>query len=347
MNITLEEKNLTMGEPTQPQWLMNPSLYLNDHLCVSHLVFASIGIPLNLCVITFVIALKRLHLKRTFTWLGIGFSNVFLFIAHLAEARAVYWPSPSSDQLCALFSGLPYLTILLSHFVSFLERHFCLKHPNWYKRHITSCWIVLSAHFGSFVVLCLIIKGRHLFQPFPFLWQLGTSELTAGICIPLTTFALCFFAQMTLWAISRWTYPSTRVVNIALWSFNSIGNVEEGPPQVAAAENGTSSDAETVSPFVEIDGERISRLDVEAARVLTFNGLIVLLFFIPPFLSLFHLVGCFQLIGEELIKCSANTAQLMYYLRELVSIPCSFISPISFFFQIRDIRSALRDKRWC
>ena len=348
-NIPSEENTSASTPSPQQQWLINPSTDLKGNLCVSHLIFASIGIPMNLCVVIFIIALERLHLHRTFSWLGVGFSNIFLFLSHLAEVQAVYWPSKAADQLCAWLTGLPYLWILVSHFIWFLDRHLCHRHASWYKRHFASCRIVLAAHFGSFAILFLFVKGSHICAAFPFQWQLGRSELTVGIPVAFITFIVCLGIPIALWATSKLAHPSTTVAqNIALQSMNIRDNVEIG---LSLEEEGIGEPRdvdETTSSFVHVNGERVSRLDVEAASASTFESLVVLLFFIPPLISLIYLTLCFQKSGEEMTNCSSNAGQVMFYLRELVSIPCSSISPIGFVIQSRDIRIALRDRgfRW-
>ena len=331
MDTSIEENDVdNASSSSKEQWMLNPSLYINGYLSISHLVFTSIGIPLNLFVMGIIIALKRLHLQRTFTWLGVGFSNLLVFALHLAELQAVHWPSSSADKLCALLKDLPYFSLILNHFLSFLERHLCIKHSNWCRRHITSCWIVLAAQFGSFVVFFVIFKGRHLSNSFPLQWQMGSADLAFGLYLALPTFVLCLTTQVALWAISRWAYPSAKDNHIALRQFG--GNAQD--PQWMEENEGSS-------PFVHIGCERVSRLDVEAARNLTASGLIIVIFFIPYVASLIHLAGC---LAEEATSPD-RAAQLFYYARELISIPCSSISPISFVIQSQDIRSALRDRR--
>ena len=329
--------------PPSPS-LLTASFNNSTYLAACHLVFSVIGIPLNLYVIGIILALERLHLMRTFTWLGVGFSNVLVFIHNLVELQIVYWPNPVADLLYTWFNGLPYLFLKLNYIFAIVERHLCLKHPLFYKRHVTSCWTILAAtQTGSWTIVSIIVTQRYFFEECPFDGQMGPLDLKIAISMMLPICVMCIAAHLSLWSTCSGDHPSARTARIMLRRLSNGRNVEEN------LDGSTPDGADAAqSPFVRIGGERVSRLDLEAARNLTINGLILLVVFVPVISCFALMVGCFDLVTEETADCASRYVELLLYVRELIYIPCSSISPISFVMQSRDIRSALRDRglRW-
>ena len=133
-----ESSSINGSHQTNFEELLNYFPYIDGYLKTSHLIMTAIGIPLNLGVIALVVGMKRLHLQRTFTWLGVGFANVFLLLYHLIELHSVSWPSPVAKKICFAIRGLPYMVLLLGNLLSFLERQICIKYSKWYKLHITN-----------------------------------------------------------------------------------------------------------------------------------------------------------------------------------------------------------------
>lgn len=314
-------------------FVLTPALYLDDYLSACHFVCALLGIPLNAWVMSTIVGYKRLHLHRTFIWLGVGFSNIFLLISHIAEFLAVQWPSPATDQLCAWFSGLPYLNLLVNSFLPLLERHLCLKHSTWYKRHMNSCWAITAWQTMSFLILVLIVKSRHFLAYLPLQWQLNMPDIKIMSSLVLAASVLCLVAQVAVWTISRRSYPSAATNDISMTSRAlRVGTMDEDPSQTESA---------SISPFVCIEDERISRLDLEVARAMTINTATLLSFFAPALTVLAFLFICLSSASHQ--DCTRE-AQALYYARELISIPCFFISPVFFVVSSRAFRSALRDK---
>ena len=347
-----EEESLDINNSSQNddlQGLLNASLYIDGYLTISHLLCIVPGIPLNLGVIALIVGLKRLHSHRTFTWLGVGFANTFVLLFHLVELQVAYWPSPAGEQLYAAIRGLPYTALLIGNFFSFLERHVCVKHSKWYKRHVTNCWIVVVGQFTFFIVVCFIIKaGSQLVTSFLSsqlemnIW----SDLKVYSSCLLAAFAVCIAAQVLMWTISGWNNNAENNESGGIDFRRTARHLESG----ISAEDNEDIDNPQANTFVRIGQERISRLDVDAARTVKIISLVHLISFIPVLVTLAHVVEHCQQHGhfdipEETNKMDCTTiVQIMYYMRELVSIPCFSFSPIYFVYQSRDICAALRER---
>ena len=315
--------------------------YTDGYLKLSHLLFAVIGIPLNVGVIGLIIGLKRLHSRRTFTWLGVGFANVFLLAVHLAKLDIIYLlPSPADEDVVCL----SYLALLFSNVFSFVERRVCVKYSKWHKRHITSCWIVLAGQVGLFLLIFVTTKYvRQLVDTYSIQMQmrflLDIKFYSNSVAI---AFAVSFAGQAAMWTIPgwpRWTYPPARndANELQTTRLFSSRNIENGLEETEVVDN-------EIIP--EGSQERVSRLDAEAARTVNIIGLVHLISFVPSLVTLVYIFRCFQHAGqqhnpEETINCSASIP-LFFYLRELVSLPCFSFSPIYFVYQSQDIRAALR-----
>ena len=335
------EKSNNVNETFQLEKIVN--IYIDCYLKGSHLLFIVIGIPLNLSVIGLIVGLKRLHLQRTFAWLGVAFSNVFLLLYLSFELLAVYWPSPEADSLIDGIRSLSFVALLFSNLISNLERHLCINYSKWYKRHITSCWKVLAGQVIAplLVMFFIVTAGQPLFSEFQS-QMLNLLDLKIDSSSVLITFAICFVIQLVLFIRSQWSFPPTR----------TDGSIELRTIRInpRSLEEGTATEEEQVgneNPFVMIGQERVSRLDVISARTAMIIGLVHLISFVPSIVAFAHVAECLQqhIPDETALNCNTSI-QIFFYLRELVAIPCFSFSPIFFVYQSRDICTALRERGW-
>ena len=82
---------------------------------------------------------------------------------------------------------------------------------------------------------------------------------------------------------------------------------------------------------------------MEASGTLSVSSIIVLILFVPAVISASLLSGCINVVISSEIdfeKCT-SMVQTFYYIRELISFPCAFFSPLYFALLSKDIRSAL------
>ena len=324
-------------------FLVDPTIYLDGYLCASHFTCAAIGIPINFLLMGFITGLERLRSQRHVIWLSVGFSNIFVLLFHLMEMLATHWASAPAEKICAWLYGLPYMALFLNHFLSFIERHLCLKHSKWYKTHVTNGWIV-SVQIGSFLLLGLIIKGHLIFGSAQdrsgVQWKMNPAQVGIVSSIILAWFILCLVGQTAVWIHTSRKYPSAAVCRLRMQrlAVSSNGNVVQSIDDDVMDDNCSSQ-------FVQIGEERISRLELEAGRSVTISGVALLITATPALVTLILVAACltYYVPVEELKSCSQLT-KIFFYLRGLIPVYCSSIDPALFVTCRREIRSALRDK---
>ena len=330
---------------------MDSSVYLDGYVTVCHLISGLIGIPLNILIMVFIVGLRRLHLQRTFTWLGIGFSNILILTYNLAELVAVHWPSPFSSSLCAFLTGLCASMMIFNWLLSLLERYLCIKHSKWYRRHITSCWIVLATQIGLFIILCLISKSHYFIDSSNSLrrwqWDLQDLKLIGSFC--LAGFLVCVITHGVVWLgpISRKYPPVGSIVfyrQIGLQAQRpeqqQLGEDQQVEPELIAVD--IESQQQQSSSFVQIGEERVSRLDLEAARCISISFWILLILAVPAMFSVIQLALCLKWTSN-MQECN-DWVKILIYSRTLIVLHCFIIGPVLFVFLSRDLRSAMRDR---
>lgn len=341
--MVMAEKHVSSisSDNSTQEWLLDPGAYLDDYLIVSHFTFAAIGIPLNVCVVGIFLGFRRLRSQRHFSWLGVGFSNIFLLVSHLLEALAAYSSSPIALQLCSCFLDLAFPCLLLNYFLSLLERHFCLKHSTWHKAKVSMGWIV-TCQVGSFLILCLALKGRHLLEAFPFQWQMSPSDINVASSFIVAGFFMCIVAQAAVWTTSnqaRFTFvidTGTELRQI---------NEPSKEKSVTTVEDEREATCEKVSsPFVHIGEKRISRLDLEAAHSLTISFVTLMIGTIPALVTLIFMAACIQATAPGVRPDCIHLVVTVYYLREFILAHSAILSPIIVVSRSREVRSALRDR---
>ena len=325
------------------QWQLDSALYLDYYVTVCHLICGIFGITINIIILAFIVGLRRLHLQRTFTWLGIGFSNCLLLAYNLMEIFATFGPSPLAGKLCGFLSGWYTSSMMLNWFLSLVERYLCLKHSNWHRRHITSCWIILAGQAGCFAI-CLAVKSRNLIFSSSEHWK--NYDLKYGyLCFTAFVVGLVTLSIAWLGSIRRHYLPAISFdQQLAIWHIQSQQHQQAENGQQVEIVQDIESQQER-SPFVIIGGERVSRLDLEAARSIFIIFLVLLILTIPMVVSVIRLAVCLQwdLSLSTSPECK-YWVKAMIYSRTLVVIHCFIIGPAIFVFLSRDFRSALRDR---
>ena len=140
-------------------------------------------------------------------------------------------------------------------------------------------------------------------------------------------FVLCLAGQAALWATSCRAHPP-------------IDGLRYPPEAILQGQYG---DVVIESPFIRINDERVSRLDLEAAGTLSVNSVVVLVLFVPSVISVSFLYHCIdsEISSEIEFEQCTSKVQTFFYTRELISFPCAFFSPLYFAFLSQDIRSVL------
>lgn len=297
-------------------------VFIDTFLVSSHLIFGSIGMPLNLVIIALILARRRLHQPRNIIWIGISFSNVLILTAHLLEVVSFY--STDTTELCRFryfLVGLPYVSLLMNHFFSLVDRYLSVSRLIWYQRCVTKRWII-GLQLAVFILLFFLMKPHYIFGVVQvdckFIPPLDGKIFFAFI---LTFLLLCLAGQLLLYfRVKGYLVSSTNRRQNTNGGMDTTNNVERAAQEntiqqapgnnehIVAQENTTNRQPQNyedvvVSPegavsafqmeanstiskwnsrhFVQIRDQLVSQLELEATRNVIF-GVTSLLFFTAP-----------------------------------------------------------------
>ncbi len=116
-----------------------------------------IGIPLNILFGTSIIRLRRLNSKpRNIFLLGIIFANLSAFVPALIEIFNYFFPNGSSCLYYSVVVGVPDVFLLLSIFLSLIDRFVAIGHPLWHRDKVTVPLVIfgLIVTFTSIGLAC-------------------------------------------------------------------------------------------------------------------------------------------------------------------------------------------------
>lgn len=332
----------------------------DNAMSVVNVICALIGMPLNVVIIAFIIARRRLHQPRNIIWAGIAFSNLFILFVHVVELVSVY--DPSAVTLCRFrysLVGLPYVSLLMNHFISLVDRYLSVSYSVWYHRSVTAP-LMAGIQLTAFIFLCFFMKLHFIF---------GIVPVKCNVVHPvdrkvifgffLTFLFLCLAGQLTLYIrirkyllISDNRQQTTNIeapkVQENCLSMSIPENQEDNPDDNMTAANAAkalqtreSSSLKNNSHFVKIGDQTVSRLEFEATRNVTLGMCSLLMFATPWIISTILMMICqrnldYSMVMEECI----NYQWAVWYTKELLIIH-SIYQSIFYLVRSKDFSAAL------
>ena len=350
----------TSGEPQK-------ATEINAFLIITKVLSCFIGIPLNVFVAIIIIRLRRLHSKpRNIFLLGIIFSNLLTFVPALIEV--IYWVLPL-DIVCQSYvavGGLPNTLLLWNMLLALIDRYVAIKYPIWHREKVTVrrviYFLLFSSVFLGFLIKFVFIFG--LIQLRCTVWTVHSKVvgLTMAILFVLCVIAhfIVFQQTKTLLQKNRTLCPSTKE-SIGMQTFsnrkrrfsgedNNQENVfaegkineREGDVDlnaiVSAPPNLTSVVNLSSNMVIHVDNEKLSRMELEAARTLVIGVA-----------SLFAMTFAILVLFIILYVCQLNKFEcdsvrwLAPYFKELWLIH-SVYNPIIWFMRNDEIWLLLKNK---
>jgi len=310
------------------QNIFDAAYYIDDFLYICDLISVTIGIPLNLVVIGAILLLKRLHLQRNFTWIGIGTSNIIILTSHLMVDLSVRLGSSASVRALSIwFVALSRATQTINISFSHLERYMCINHPKWHRTLFTTTSIVV-VQLSSFILLFLVLGLTNipLFQEL-FLNRLFSSwgfKLVGTLFIGLLP--MCLAGQIAVMT------TQTR---------------KDNPDSVEKQNDGKK--IKSSSHFVVVGNNRVSRQDFNAAQHTFFMSNVYILFQTLKFISFALVIGCvirtYSSIEEIYNGSCASVVQGFYYTSGISSVFYSVIlDPVAFVTLSSDLLVCLKSR---
>jgi len=305
------------------QYLFDVVLYIDDVHYVFNIIFALVGIPINLLIMGVIVLFKRFHLPRNFIWLGIGMSNVLILASHLLIVQSILWGSSLSTRALHIwFVVLSDAVQTWNVFFAVLERHVCIHYPKWHKILFTTTSITV-AQLSSFVILFLVFGITQL-QIFQDIFMSGVFSSWHFKLIGSIIFGFLPFCLVGQAAIMRTT------------CHRNVPSIETDNDHVIQPKTSNTN-------FILIGNNLISRLDFDAAQSFYFlvkMHLILMVIILIPFVLIFI---CLQQVSEQ--ECSPFIQGFYYTSNLLDCLHSSIANPVAFVLLSRDFLSALESRR--
>ena len=344
---------------------------MNAFVAISYVFCNVIGLPLNFVIAAFIVFLPRLHQTRNILWLGVAFSNVLVLLEHLVGFYAYQFQSEAANKIFALVTGLPCASLMLNLFFSLVDRYVSVAHSAWYKRNVTITWVV-SSQIGCFSILSVLTKGPYLLDIIPLPIGLTSIDMKIFSILGFTIFLLCAVGQVIVYfkikyylnlekdsatslsshrrAQHNYNAKQRQANNTQTAKFMGGESQEEnslyGFLHNAAAVSLQNTTAIAPSPlFIQIGNQKISRLELDAARHAVDAVSLFLVFFLPSLVTLSFATFADCSSSNHLIRqeCSVYLWSLSYT-RALV-VFYTIVNPIFFVKRSRDLIQALNRRR--
>ena len=341
-------------------------LPMNDFVAAINVICSVVGIPMNVLTAVIILLKSRLHQTRNVLWLGVAFSNVLILLYHLVETYAYQFQSEAAEKIFILVLGLPHGSLALNLFLSLVDRYVCIAHSVWYKRKVTTAWII-SVQIGCFSILCVLTKGHYLLQSIPLPEELAITNMKIIGIVGLIIVSLCTVGQAFLYfkvkhyldlgknadtSVSshiraQYNYKARQpqANNMQTTEFmggetpqeeNSLDDFQRHRAAAASLQN---RPATTSSFFIQVGNNKISRLELKSALLTVDSILLSLLFSLPSLVALLFAISadCFSVNMVQ--KCSPYLWALTYTRGFLLFY--TIVSPIFCFTRSHDLSQAL------
>lgn len=327
--------------------LVESANYIDNFLHVCSISFSIIGIPFNLLVIGIILFWKRLHLPRTFTWIGIGVSNICLLASHLIEDVSVRLRASSwTRSFCTWLVILSIASQTLNFNLAVLERHISITYPNFHKKHVNTT-LITALQLGFLLLIFLSgILNFHLVwgEPTPesqFASQ-GNFQLIGSFIIGV--FPICLAGQVIAMGIKAGkNYTSIELIHLKPMCKKSPEKNDAS--DIFETENGQQ---QSIGHFVFIGRNRVSMFELDAAQSIYFISKVYLGLMAPAFILFVAVSLCLQIASltrgtavEYNSTCSSLMKVYYYTVVLLNCIHSSIASPISYVFVSHDFLSVL------
>ena len=342
---------------------------MNKFVATINVICSVVGIPMNVLTAVFILLKRRLHQTRNILWLSVAFSNVFILLHQLVEFYAYQFKSEAAEKIFILVLGLPDTSLALNLFLSLVDRYVCIAHSSWYKRKVTTTWII-SGQIGCFSILCVLTKGHYLFGFIPLPEELATTDMKIVRIVGSIFVLLCLVGQISLYfkvkyyldlgkeadtpvsshIRAQYNYKARQpqAKNMQITEFMGGETQEENSlddfhRHRAAAASLQNRQATKSSFFIHVGNNKISRLDLKSARLAVENVSLFLVFFLPFYVAFMFAISadCIS-VNIVLQKCSPYLWTAIYT-RGIV-VFYAIVSPIFCFTRSHDLSQALNPR---
>ena len=340
------------------------SILMDSFLATNNFFCGVVGIPLNFLIAAYIVLTPRLHRTRNILWLGFAFSNVLVLLEHLVEFYAYQFQSETAKKFYYLAAGVPYASQALNLFFSLVDRYVSIAHSAWYKRKVTTNWIV-SGQVGCFSILFVLTKGPYFVELIPIPEGPTITDLKIFGIVLLTILLLSLVGQVFVYFKIKYYLDLEKDANTSLSSHRRTQHICNAKKRQASNSTQTTefmggesyeenslddqptagslqSPAVTSTPFfIYIGNEAISRLELKAARHAVDSVSLFFGFFLPSFVAVMFAISTDCSFANHLIHKECSTYLWTFsYTRGLMML-YSIINPFFFVARSPDLSRVL------
>lgn len=182
-NVSITKESVAVGELETSGWSAStmPILVMPILARINRMVCTSLGIPLNLLVLSVIVRSRQLWSPRNIFWLTVTFFNLLALVQSLMELT-IYYLNQGSDGshvlLCQIYSvivGCPYALLLTALTLATADRYSALAHPQFYQDYVTP-----SRIGWALGIVVVVITGKNaqtfrVLQKLPVIVDIKTS----------------------------------------------------------------------------------------------------------------------------------------------------------------------------
>ena len=282
IKLLINESIFSVESPSEQSTINNCSserdqlIHLDLFLSSSHIVLATVGLPLNALVAGFLICFRRLRYKpQNVIWLGVTLSNLFTLLTIVIELWFYYTNSVIACLLFVSVTGIAYSCLLYNLLLALLERFALIKRSLWHQKRVTVATTIITQVAGC-TVLILLIKWPLIigFDAFDCRMPMLQAQILVVITVLLVFF--CLVAQTVVYREAK------QFINN-----NQTADGERGnsiPMTVAGMRNSASMNESNTSRNGSSDSNHLSRLEQEITWGLLIGVLSLICFTFPVLL---------------------------------------------------------------
>ena len=288
---------------------------LNFNTLISHSVCCSIGLPLNLIIVYFIIGQRRLNRSkpRNMFQLNLVMCNILTLFTAIIEILYYFFSlvdSKHQHEMCLLFTsivGLSYVAFFLNLLLSLIDRYVAISDPLWHRANVTIP-LVLFCQISLTILFSLIVKWPYLSGLVNVECEIPLVALVTFQVTILVLFVSCVIARVVVYKKTKRYLLRRSIRRVSTAVVSSTRRRRCQLIEMETASRGLS---------VHLNESSVGGLELEATRSFITNVTVLLLLPCPLLVFSFSYLMCD--IIPFYCECPVDSMiWLLPYFKELV-----------------------------
>ena len=281
----------------------------NLNLVVFEILCCTIGIPPNLFIAFCILRSGRMRSKARYIFLlGVILSNFISFVRLIIDVCYFFWPSDLTCKVFVAFAVLPDAVLLLNSFFSLVDRYVAIRFPLWHRSKVTVS-LAISVIICGLLLQIGTLKFMYIAQLVPMRARMRSMETNAAFWSILIPFVLCFGARISVYIQTR------RILDANAAGMDNL----ETHVVYYAHDSSNNKPSIRVRLGQRLSQKAISKLEIEATKVLAFGVTSMLLISFPQIVYMICMEICRRVLYSN-GYCSDSFGWLIPYLKQFGQI---------------------------